>query len=137
MFFDSQERRINFGLLVMRLGLAAVLLIHSLPVLMGGAAYWKNVGTSLNFINIGISPEVLGFVIMLFESLCGVSLLSGFLFRTSCVILTVLYGLYFFNYLNIGYRTLTLYSLGLALVFIGLMNTGPGRYAVAVKLERK
>jgi len=137
MFFDSQERRINFGLLVMRLGLAAVLLIHSLPVLMGGAAYWKNVGTSLNFINIGISPQVLGFVIMLFESLCGVSLLSGFLFRTSCVILTVLYGLYFFNYLNIGYKTLTLYSLGLALVFIGLMNTGPGRYAVAVKLERK
>jgi len=121
----------------MRLGLAAVLLIHSLPVLMGGAAYWKNVGTSLNFINIGISPQVLGFVIMLFESLCGVSLLSGFLFRTSCVILTVLYGLYFFNYLNIGYKTLTLYSLGLALVFIGLMNTGPGRYAVAVKLERK
>ncbi len=137
MFFDSQERRINFGLLVMRLGLAAVLLIHSLPVLMGGAAYWKNVGTSLNFINIGISPQVLGFVIMLFESLCGVSLLSGFLFRTSCVILTVLYGLYFFNYLNIGYKTLTLYSLGLALVYIGLMNTGPGRYAVAVKLERK
>jgi uncharacterized membrane protein YphA (DoxX/SURF4 family) len=137
MFFDSQERRINFGLLVMRFGLATVLLIHSLPVLMGGAAYWKNVGTSLNFINIGISPQVLGFVIMLFESLCGVSLLSGFLFRTSCVILTVIYGLYFFNYLNIGYKTLTLYSLGLALVFIGLMNTGPGRYAVAVKLERK
>jgi len=137
MFFDSQERRINFGLLVMRFGLATVLLIHSLPVLMGGAAYWKNVGTSLNFINIGISPQVLGFVIMLFESLCGVSFLSGFLFSTSCVILKVLYGLYFFNYLNIGYKTLTLYSLGLALVFIGLMNTGPGRYAVAVKLERK
>jgi len=137
MFFDSQERRINFGLLVMRFGLAAVLLVHSLPVLMGGAAYWKSVGTSLNFINIGIPPKVLGFVIMLFESLCGVSLLSGFLFRTSCVILTVLYGLYFFNYLNIGYKTLTLYSFGLALVFIGLMNTGPGRYAVAVKLERK
>ena len=137
MFFDSQERRINFGLLVMRIGMAAILLVHSIPVLMGGAAHWKSVGTSLNFINVGIPPQVLGFVVLLFESLCGVSLLSGFLFRISCVILALLYGLYFFNYLNIGYKTLTLYSLGLALVSLGLMNTGPGRYAVAVKLERK
>ena len=137
MLFDSQERRISFGLLVMRLGMAAILMVHSIPVLIGGASYWKSVGTSLNFINIGIPSQVLGFFVMLFESLCGISLLSGFLFRTSCGILTLLYGLYFFNYLNIGYKTLTLYSLGLALVSIGLMNTGAGRYAVAVKLERK
>jgi len=39
--------------------------------------------------------------------------------------------------MHIGYRTLTLFSLGLGLVFIGLLNTGPGRYAVAVKLEEK
>ncbi len=137
MLFSSQERRISFGLLVMRVGLAMLLLIHSLPRLIGGAAQWISVGTALNFINPGIPVEILGFGVSLLESLAGVSLLTGYLFRVSCAMMTVVFGLFFFNYLHIGYRTLTLFSLGLGLVFIGLMNTGPGRYAVSVKLEEK
>lgn len=137
MLFSSQERRISFGLLVMRIGLAVVLMIHSLPRLFGGAAQWKSVGTTLNYANAGIPVEILGFAVSLLESLAGVSLLSGYLFRTSCIAMTVIFGFYFFNYMNIGYRTLTLFSLGIASIFIGLINTGPGRYAVAVKLEKK
>jgi uncharacterized membrane protein YphA (DoxX/SURF4 family) len=137
MLFSSDERGINLGLLLMRVGLAAGLLIHSLPGLIGGAAQWKSAGTALSYINIGLPLEVLGFVVLLIEVLGGVSLLCGYLFRTLCIILTLLFGLFCFNYLNIGYRTLTLFSLGLASVFIGLFNTGTGRYAVAVKLEKK
>ena len=137
MLFSSQERGINLGLLLMRIGLAAMLLIHSLPRLIDGAAQWKSVGTTLSYVNIGLPLQVLGFVVLLIETLGGVSLLCGYLFRTACIILTLLFGLYCFNYINIGYRTLTLFSLGLASVFIGLINTGPGRYAVAVKLEKK
>ena len=137
MFLSSQEREISLGLLLMRIGLAAMLLIHSLPRLIGGAAQWKSVGTTLSYVNIGLPLQVLGFVVLLMETLGGVSLLCGYLFRTACIILTLLFGLYCFNYLNIGYRTLTLFSLGLASVFVGLINTGPGRYAVAVKLEKK
>ena len=37
------NENVNFGLLVMRVGLAAVLLLHSLPTLFGGEAQWKNV----------------------------------------------------------------------------------------------
>ncbi len=137
MLFSPQERGINLGLLLMRVGLAAVLLIHSLPKLFSGAAQWKSFGTTLSYINIGLPLEVLGFTVLLMKSLGGISLLCGYLFRTSCIILTLLFGFYFFNYINIGYRTLTLFSLGLASVFIGLVNTGPGRYALAVKLEKK
>jgi putative oxidoreductase len=121
----------------MRIGLALLLLIHSLPRLLGGNAQWKSLGTALNFINPGIPVEILGFAVSLLESLAGVSLLTGYLFRVSCVMMTLVFGLFFFNYMHIGYRTLTLFSLGLGLVFIGLTNTGPGRYAVAVKLEEK
>jgi putative oxidoreductase len=137
MLFSSQERGINLGLLLMRIGLAAMLLIHSLPRLIDGAAQWKSVGATVSYVNIGLPLQVLGFVVLLMETLGGVSLLCGYLFRTACIILTLLFGLYFFNYISIGYRTLTLFSLGLASVFIGLINTGPGRYAVAVKLEKK
>ena len=137
MFFNSQDRKINFGLLVMRVGLAIILLIHSMPGLIGGVAHWKRIGTGLSFINIGLPPEAIGFVMMLLETLGALSLLFGYLFRPFSVVLAVLYCLYFFNYYNIGYRTLMLYSLSLASVFLGFANTGPGGYAIAVKLEKK
>ena len=51
--------------------------------------------------------------------------------------MTIFYGLQCYSYFSIGYKNLTLLALGLTTVFIGLMNTGPGRYAVSVKLEKK
>ena len=65
--FISQDRQTNSGLLIMRLGLAAVLLIHSLPKLFAGSHSWQSVGTMLDFINIG-APAILGFVMLLLEA---------------------------------------------------------------------
>ncbi len=137
MLFNSQERKISFGLLTMRIGLAVMLLIHSTPLLLRGQAQWKSVGTTLNYLQSGIPLHVLGLIVLLIEAVGALSLLSGYLFRTFCILLAILFGFYFANYLGIGYRTLMLFSLGLGLVFIGLVNTGPGKYAVSVKLEKK
>ena len=71
----------------------------------------------------GMSLEVLGLVVLLLEGVGALSLLSGYLFRTCCIILTVLFGFYCFNYFNIGYKTLMLFSLGLTTVFVGMINT--------------
>ncbi|MBW2336133.1 MAG: hypothetical protein JRF47_05125, partial [Deltaproteobacteria bacterium] len=73
--FSSQERQSNSGLLIMRLGLAAVLLIHSLPKLFAGFHSWQSVGTTLGFINVGLPTEVLGFSMLLLEALGAVSLM--------------------------------------------------------------
>lgn len=135
--FTSQDRQTNSGLLIMRLGLATVLLIHSLPKLFAGSHSWQSVGTTLGFINIGVPPTVLGFGMLLLEALGAVSLLFGYLFRIACILLFLIYGLYFFNYFRIGYQTLMLWSGGLAAVFFGLIYVGPGRYSIAVKLEKK
>lgn|GEM_PF-411039 len=135
--FGSQERKNNFGLLVMRLGLAAALLIHSLPKLIGGDAAWQSVGTTLNFINIGIPQTLLGLIFLLLAALGAVSLLFGYFFRIACTVLFILFSLYFINYFSIGYKTLMLWSAGLATVFLGFIFVGPGRYAIAVKLEKK
>ena len=135
--FNTQDRRANFGLLFMRLGLTAVLLIHSLPKLFDGSPAWESVGTTLNFINIGLPPVAFGFSILLLETLGAISFVFGYFFRTACTILFILFCLYFFNYFRIGYQTLMLWSLGLAAVFFGLIHVGPGRYAIAVKLEEK
>ena len=134
--FGSQERKNNFGLLFMRLGLAAALLVHSLPKLIGGAHSWNNVGTMLAFINVGVPPTFLGLMILLLEGLGSVSLFSGYFFRIACLVLFLLFGLYFFNYFSTGYNTLMLWSSGIATVFLGLIFLGPGRYALRVKLKK-
>jgi len=135
--FISQDRQTNSGLLIMRLGLAAVLLIHSLPKLFAGSPSWQSVGTTLDFINVGVPAAVLGFIMLLLESLGAVSLMFGYFFRIACIVLFIIFGLYFFNYLRIDYRTLMLWSAGLAAVFFGLIYVGPGRYTIALKLEKK
>jgi putative oxidoreductase len=135
--FGSQERKSNFGLLAMRIGLAAMLLIHSLPQLLGGGRSWESVGTTLSFINAGLPPAFLGFVLLLLEALGTLSLVFGYFFRSAATILFVIFGLYSFNYFSIGYKTLMLWSIGLAAVFFGLIYVGAGRYAIAVKLEKK
>jgi putative oxidoreductase len=137
LMFGSQERKINFGLLIMRVGLAAVLLIHSLPELFGGTHNWQSVGTTLNILNIGVPQTPLGLIILLLEALGAVSLVFGYFFRTACTILFLFFGLNFFYYFSIGYQNLMLWSAGIATVFLGLIYVGPGRYAIAVKLEKK
>ena len=137
MLFNSQERKISFGLLVIRIGLALMLLIHSVPLLLRGQAQWQSVGTTLNYLQSGIPLHVLGLIVLLIEAVGAMSLLFGYFFRVFCTLLTILFCFYFVNYLGIGYRTLMLFSLGLGIVFIGLSNIGPGKYAVSVKLEKK
>ena len=135
--FGSQEQKINFGLLIMRLGLSVALLVHSLPKLIGGGHVWQGVGTMLAFINAGLPPTLLGIAILLIEALGAVSLLFGYFFRITCIVLCILFGLYSFNYFSIGYQTLMLWSIGIAAVFFGLFFVGPGRYAFAFRLEKK
>ena len=131
--FGSQERRTNFGLLLIRLGLAVALLAHSLPKFIGGSHAWQGVGTMLAFINAGLPPTLLGIAILLIEALGAVSLLFGYFFRITCIVLSILFGLYFFNYFSIGYQTLMQWSIGIAAVFLGLFFIGPGHNALTLK----
>ena len=131
--FGSQDRKINFGLLLMRLGLAAALFFHSVPKLIGGTHAWHGLGTMLGFINVGVPPTILGVAILFIEGLGALSLIFGYFYRISCIVLFLLFGLYFFNYLSIGYNTLMLWSMGIAAVFLGLFCLGTGRFALSAR----
>ena len=137
LFINSHDKRMSLGLLIQRLGLSLMLLLYSAPKLFAGSPQWATVGKNFGFVSMGVPVHIIGLIVLILESISALSLLSGYFFRTSCIIMSIVLGLYCYSYFSIGYKTLTLLSLGLTIVFIGLMNTGPGRYAVAVKLERK
>lgn len=65
--FNSQDRKIHFGLLIARLGLTAVLFLHALPKLFAGAHPCKNIGTTSGFINMGLPPMMFGFAYCLLK----------------------------------------------------------------------
>lgn len=133
----ASERQLNMGLLLMRLGIAATLLMNALPKFIGGSRYWIQAGKDLQFLQAGFPFKVVGFILLLLQILGSLGMITGGLFRVSAVLLTTVYSLYFINFFTIGYKTLPLYAAALACVCIGLMITGPGRFAVAVKIEKK
>ena len=131
------ERQLNTGLLVIRLGMAASLLIYALPKLLGGTRTWILVGKNIRFLEGDLPAQVVGFILLLVETLGSVGLITGGLFRISSVMLASVYGLYFINFINRGYQTLPLYAAALTCVCVGLLFIGPGRFAVSLKIEHK
>ena len=131
------ERQLNSGLLIMRLGIAATQLYYAVPRLLGGAKIWIHVGKDLRFLHADFPAQIAGFILLLIEVLASLGMITGGLFRISAALLAAVYSLYFFNFINIGYRTLPLYAAALACLCIGLILVGPGRFAVALKIEKK
>ena len=133
----TTEGQLNTGLLMMRLGLAATLMFYAVPRLLGGAGAWTAVGKDMRFLNADFSAQVVGLIILLVGVLAGLGMLTGYLFRISSILLAAVYSLYFFNFINVGYKTLPLYAGALACISLGLLFTGAGRFAVSVKIEKK
>jgi hypothetical protein len=133
----ASERRMSVGLLIMRVGIALSQFVYALPRIVDGRGAWTVVGREMRFLHADFSAQVMGLILLAVEILAAVGLLTGYLFRVSALLLTAVYGLYFFNFIHLGYKTLPLYAGALACVCIGLLLSGPGRFAVAVKIESK
>ena len=133
----ASERQMNLGMLFVRAGIAVSQLIYALPRLIDGAGEWSLVGREIRFIQADFHSQVVGLIILGVEILAALGLLTGYLFRVSALLLAAVYSLYFANFIHMGYKTLPLYAGALACVCIGLLFSGPGRFAVAVKIETK
>ena len=133
----ASERRMSVGLLTMRVGIALSQFVYALPRIIDGKGTWTLVGREMRFLHADFSAQVVGLILLAVEILAAVGLLTGYLFRVSALLLAAVYGLYFFNFIHVGYKTLPLYAGALACICIGLLFSGPGRFAVAVKIETK
>jgi uncharacterized membrane protein YphA (DoxX/SURF4 family) len=134
---NTSERQLNTGLLVMRLGIAAVLLSNALPHLLGGMRAWASAAKQIPLLPGDIPSHIAGLVFLLLQALAGLGLLSGYLFRVSAALMAGVYAMHVLNYYGMGYRTLMWYAAALTCVCIGFCLSGPGRFAVSVKIESK
>lgn len=128
----SKEGTIDFGLLVMRLGIGfSFVFLHGLPKLMGGPDRWTILGRSMNYLGIYFLPEVWGLIAALVEFIGGLLLISGFFTRTgaffmACVmIVATVY--HISNGDAIGVVT---HPIELGIFLMGITITGPGRISL-------
>lgn len=124
----------NTGLLIMRVGLGAMMIYHGYPKLLSGPDGWAGLGASTKYIGITFWPVVWGFLAAVVETLGGFLVIIGLTFRPVCMLMVV--NLIVAAAMHFGKGDGlegAAHAVELAVVFVGLIFVGPGKYSVDKK----
>ena len=121
----------NVGLLIMRLGLGVCFILHGYPKIASGPGTWEKLGGAMATVGVSFAPAFWGFMAALTESAGGILLCLGFYFRPAVLFLaiTMLVALNMHVAGGDPFRTYS-HALELAIVFLGLLFVGPGRFSI-------
>lgn len=132
--FDTLGKYRNTGLLILRIGIGAMMMVHGLPKIMGGPDKWVALGGSMSVIGINFMPVFWGFMAAIAEGLGGFLLLLGLFFRpvNMALVFTMIIAalVHFGKGDGIGGAS---HAIELGIVFFSLIFIGPGRYSVDKK----
>jgi len=123
--------RVNTGLLLLRLGVGIVFILHGWPKISGGPVQWEKIGGSAGDIGIHFFPVFWGFMAAIAEFGGGILLILGVLFRPACILILITMIVAMAQ--HVAQTQDYLHPLLAAVVFIGLIFTGPGKYRMTMK----
>lgn len=131
---DNLGKYRNTGLLLLRIGLGIMFIIHGFPKLAGGPSGWTSLGGSMKVVGINFMPIFWGFMAAATETFGGFLLIVGLFFRPALILLVftmIIAALVHFGQ-GEGLQDAS-HAIELAIVFIGLIFIGPGKYSVDKK----
>jgi putative oxidoreductase len=132
--WQSLDRWSDFGLLVMRVGIGALFMcVHGFPKLAGGPDKWESVGKAMGYLSIDFGHTAWGFAAAVAETLGGLLLILGWGHRPAALALFMTMAVasiwkYFPEFL--GGWDAAAYPVAMAVVCLGLLFTGPGKYSL-------
>ncbi|MBS1781957.1 MAG: DoxX family protein [Bacteroidetes bacterium] len=128
---SSASKFSNFGLLVLRIGLGAMMIIHGFPKLIGGPEKWAAVGSAMTHMGISGYFALFGFLAAISEAIGGALIILGLAFRPACLMLigTMVVAATMHIKSGDGIGTAS-HAIELAFVFFGLFFVGPGRLSI-------
>lgn len=132
--FESLGKYRNTGLLILRLGIGAMMMVHGLPKIMEGVEGWTKLGGSMKVIHIDFLPVFWGFMAAITEGIGGFLLILGLFFRPVNVLLVfnmIIAALVHFNKGD-GLDGAG-HAIELGIVFLSLIFIGPGKYSIDKK----
>jgi putative oxidoreductase len=129
--FGKLARYQNFGLLVLRIGLGAMMILHGKDKLIGGPQVWTELGGAMGKLNIHFWPAFWGFMCAVTETIGGLFCILGLWFRLVSALLVINFIVAALSqYTNIYHIAEVNHAVELASVFFGLMFIGAGTYSV-------
>lgn len=127
---SSWTRHRDLGLLLLRLGLGAMMVFHGLPKLLAGPERWERVGSAMGNLGIDFAPVLWGLAAAGSETVGGVLLALGLLFRPACLFLLATMVVAAIQKLSAGPLAGAAHPIELGIVFFALLFIGPGRLSV-------
>ena len=80
----------DFGILVLRVGIGAILVfVHGLPDMRAGTEEWGEVGKAMQFVGISFWPTFWGFVAAFAQFFGGICMVFGVIFRPLCFLIAL------------------------------------------------
>lgn len=129
--FGKLGRYQNLGLLVMRIGLGAMLILHGKDKLMGGPGTWTELGQAMGKLHIHFWPAFWGFLCAITETIGGLFVMLGLWFRVVCLFLVINFIVAaIYHYTGLPRLIEAAHAIELAFTFFGLMFTGAGVWSV-------
>ncbi|GBE41393.1 MAG TPA: DoxX family protein [Nitrospirae bacterium] len=136
----SNENAKDIGLLIIRLGIGASMLIfHGQEKLTGGPEVWVKIGGSMKMLGIIFLPVFWGFMAALAESIGSVLIMLGILFRPATAILAFTMLIAVLTHMNLSswafrpdWKSAS-HAIEFLVIYTGLFLIGPGRFGVTFK----
>lgn len=117
------------GLLLLRIGIGVMYVMHGLPKLIGGPEKWEQIGRAMAYLGIEVVPTFWGFCAGTAETLGGLLLLLGLLFRPACLALAFTMLVAVNMHLGRGEGLMAAsHAIENCILFVSLLLIGPGRY---------
>lgn len=136
----SNENAKDIGLLLIRLGIGASMLIfHGYAKLTGGPEVWAKLGANMNIVGIIFLPVFWGFMAAFAEAVGSVLIMLGILFRPAAALLACTMLVAVLTHMNMTSWVFNpdwkgaSHAIELLVIYIGLFLIGPGRFGVTFK----
>ena len=131
MILTSLNRFRDLGLLVLRVGLGSMFIYHGLTKLLGGPAFWAQLGMATGTLGIHFLPVFWGFMAAVAEGIGGLLLLMGLLSRPACLLMFINMVVAASFHLGKGDGLgLASHAIEVGIVFLSLVLIGPGKYSL-------
>ncbi len=111
-------------------------ILHGLPKVMGGPDQWAQLGGAMGFIGLGFAPAFWGFMAAISELFGGLLLVLGLFTRPAAFMLAFTMLIATIMHISQGDSTgAILHPVKGLVVFIALLYSGPGSYAVDNRIK--